>query len=244
MNTPADARDRQPRHEDAVRAGTRPARDIVIFGAGQIADVARVYIDRHGPDRIIGFTVDDAYRKSDTFAGRPLVSWETLESTFPPERVQLLGPLSFRRLNEFRTARYLEGKRRGYEFASFVHPTCDVYTDKIGENCFILENNTLQPFVEIGNDVFMWSNNHIGHHSRIGDHCFLSSHIAISSNVVLEPGCFLGGKVGIDYGVLIGANSYMGFGANVIRDLPPNSAVPPSASPVARYSSQRLKRFL
>ena len=244
-NASPNSRDPHPRQEDAVRLGTRPARDIVIFGAGQIADVARVYIDRHGPDRIVGFTVDEAYRKSDTFAGRPLVSWEALESAFPPDgRVQLLGPLSFRELNAFRTARYLEGKRRGYGFASFVHPSCHVYTEHIGDNCFILENNTLQPFVEIGDNVIMWSNNHIGHHSRIGDHCFLSSQVGVSSNVVIGPGCFIAGQAGIEYGVTIGANSYVGAGTVVLEDLPPNSAVPASASAVARYPSQRLKRFL
>ena len=40
---------------------------------------------------------------------------------------------------------------------------------KPGENCFILEDNTMQPFVVIGDNVTLWSGNHIGHHARIGD---------------------------------------------------------------------------
>ncbi|QSX77454.1 acetyltransferase [Agrilutibacter solisilvae] len=218
--------------------------DIVVFGAGQIADVARIYIDAHGPDRIVGFTVDDAFRTGDTFAGRPQVSWEQLERSFPPDRVKLLGPLSFRKLNEFRKARFQEGKARGYTFASFIHPSCNVYTDRIGENCFILDNNTLQPFVEIGDNVILWSNNHIGHHSRIGDHCFLSSHIGISSNVTLGEECFMAGKSSIDYGRSVGARCFLGPAAVVLADLPPDTVVPGVASPVARYSSQRLKRLL
>ncbi len=217
--------------------------DIVLFGAGQIADVARVYIDAHGPDRIVGFTVDHAFRNGEVFAGRPLVSWEALEQHFPPDRVKLLGPLSFRGLNDFRIARFLDGKRRGYDFASFVHPSCLVYTESIGENCFILKNNTLQPFVEIGDNVIMWSNNHIGHHSKIGEHCFLSSQIGISSNVIIEPRCFISGKASIDYGLTIGAGSHVGVAAVVLKNLAPDSAVPAVASAVARYSSTRLKRF-
>ena len=218
--------------------------DVVVFGAGQIADVARVYIDRHGPDRIVGFVVDDAHRRADVFAGRPLVSWEDLERRFPPDRVKLLGPLSFRRLNEFRTARYLEGRQRGYSFASFVHPTCHNYAERIGENCFILENNTLQPFVDIGDNVMMWSNNHVGHHSRIGDHCFLASQVGLSSNVVIGEQCFLAGKASVDYGLTIGARSFLGAAAVVLQNLPPDSVVRGIGSPVARISSQRLKRFL
>ena len=51
---------------------------------------------------------------------------------------------------------------------------------EIGENCFIFEDNTIQPFVKIGDDVVLWSGNHIGHHAEIGDHCFISSHVVIS----------------------------------------------------------------
>ncbi|MFG1404197.1 acetyltransferase [Xanthobacter sediminis] len=218
--------------------------DIVLFGAGQIADVARVYIDACGPDRIVGFTVDAAHRKADSFAGRPLVDWETLERHFPPGRVKLLGPLSFRRLNAFRRSRYEEGRARGYAFATFVHPSCSNHAERIGENCFILENNTLQPFVTIGDNVIMWSNNHIGHHSQIGDHCFLSSQIGLSSNVVIGPGCFLSGQVGIEYGVTVGADSYLGTCTFIAKNMPPESVVRIEGSPVAPYSSLRLRRLL
>ena len=217
--------------------------DIVVFGAGQIADVARTYVDRHGPDRIVAFCVDDAFRTGDTFAGRPQVSWEELERHYPPDRVHLLGPLSFRKLNAFRRARFEEGKARGYSFASFVHPSCHVYTDRIGENCFILENNTLQPFVEIGDDVILWSNNHIGHHSRIGAHSFVSTYCGISSNVTIGEECFLAGKASIDYGRTVGARSFLGQASVVLADLPEESVVPGVGSAVARYSSRRLKRF-
>ena len=43
-----------------------------------------------------------------------------------------------------------------------------------GDNCFILEDNTIQPFVRIGNNVTLWSGNHIGHDSVIDDHCFIT----------------------------------------------------------------------
>ena len=218
--------------------------DIVLFGAGQIADVARVYIDAHGPDRIVAFTADGSHLAADSFAGRPLVAWEDLERCYPPDQVKLLGPLSFRRLNAFRKERYLEGKARGYGFASFIHPSCHVYTDRIGENCFILENNTLQPFAEIGDNTMLWSNNHIGHHARIGSHCFLSTHIGVSSNVVIEEECFLAGKASIDYGRRVGARCFLGPSAVVLEDLPSGSVVLGVNSPVARFSSRRLARFL
>ena len=143
--------------------------NIVLFGAGQIAEVAKIYIDAHSPHRIVGFTVDEVFRKSGTFQGLPLAARERLEQSFPPGSVQPLGPLSYRRLNDFRRERHLEGKARGYEFASFIHPASHIYTQDIGENCFILEANVIQPFVRIGDGVMIWSGNHIGHYSHIGD---------------------------------------------------------------------------
>jgi sugar O-acyltransferase (sialic acid O-acetyltransferase NeuD family) len=217
--------------------------DIVVFGAGQIAEVAKVYIDAHSPDRIVGFTVDAAYRHVDEFHGLPLVAWEQLEDHFPAGSVKLLGPLSYRRLNEFRRERHLEGKARGYAFTSFVHPASHVYTHDIGENSFILENNVIQPFVRIGEGVIIWSSNHIGHHAVIGDYCFLASHVGLGSGVRLGESCFLGGKAGVETGVEIGAASFLGGGAIVKRNLPAESVVPGQSDAVAPYSSARLKRL-
>jgi sugar O-acyltransferase (sialic acid O-acetyltransferase NeuD family) len=219
--------------------------DVVIFGAGQIAEVAKVYIDKHGPDRIVGFTVDAAYIASDTFHGLPVVAWERLSERFPPESVKLLGPLSYRRMNEFRRDRHCEGKARGYAFASFVHPASFVYTTEIGENCFILENNVIQPFCRIGVGVMMWSGNHVGHHSVIGDYCFLASQVGLGGGVRLGERCFLAGKVGVESGVDIGDACFLGTGTLVKTNLPPESVVPGKGKgdPVAPYLSPRLRRL-
>jgi SAM-dependent methyltransferase len=61
-------------------------------------------------------------------------------------------------------------KAQGYELASYISPKCTNYAKSIGNNCFIFEDNTLQPFVTIGNDVTLWSGNHIGHHSTVQSH--------------------------------------------------------------------------
>jgi sugar O-acyltransferase (sialic acid O-acetyltransferase NeuD family) len=216
--------------------------DIVIFGAGQIAEVAKVYMDAHSDDRIVGFTVDAQYAKVDRFHGLPVVPWENLEEFFPPDQVWLLGPLSYRRLNEFRRARYLEGKRRNYRFASFIHPNSHVYTKEIGENCFILEANVIQPFAKIGNNVMIWSNNHIGHHSIIGDHCFLVGQVAIAGDTRIGEGCFLGGKVGISGGLTIGDDCFLSIGVVVTKDLASGSVVLRGARDrVAAFPSSRMR---
>lgn len=218
--------------------------DVVIFGAGQIAEVAKAYIDAHGPDRVVGFTVDAAYRTSETVSGLPLVAWEELEQVFPPDRVKLLGPLSYRRMNELRRDRHLEGRRRGYGFASFIHPASHIYAQSIGENCFILENNVIQPFARLGDGVMMWSGNHVGHHVSVGDYCFMASQVGLGGAARIGARCFLAGKVGVESGVSIGDGCFLGTGVLVKKDLAADSVVPGEADPIARYPASRLKRLV
>lgn len=216
--------------------------DIVVFGAGSIAEVAKVYIDAHGEDRIVGFTADRDYCTDETFAGLPLIPWDALESRFPPEKVKLLGPLSYQRMNDFRWERHMEGKARGYAFTSFIHPNCFIYATAIGENCFILENNIIQPFARVGDGVIIWSGSHIGHHASVGSHTFVSSQVGLGGGAIVGERCFLSGKSAVESGGRVGRACFLGTGV-VVKDLPDEAVVLGRSDPPARYSSARLKRL-
>ncbi len=219
--------------------------DVVLFGAGQIAEVAKAYIDEYSDHRIVGFTVDDGFRHGETFAGLPLVAWESLEERFPPDAVQLLGPLSYRSMNGLRRDRHAEGKARGYSFASFIHPQSHIQAAGVGENSFILEANVIQPFVTIGQGAMIWSGNFIGHHTVIGDYCFFASQIGIGSNVRIGEGTFVGGGVGVAPDITIGDGCLLALRATVHHDVPAESVVhgPPDAR-VVKLGKSRMKRLL
>ncbi len=217
--------------------------DIVMFGSGQIADVARVYLHKESDFRIVAFTVDRAYQSSDRYAGLPLVAWEDLPNVFPPSQVKLLGPISYRRLNQFRRDRYLEGKQLGYDFVSFIHPDCNIYSDDIGENCFILEKNVIQPFAHIGNNVVLWSGNHIGHNVHIGDHCFITSQVGIAGAVTIGEESYLAGKSGVIDGITIGRSCLLCPGAIATQDLADKRVLKAASASVLRASSQRFSHL-
>ena len=214
--------------------------DIVLFGAGQFADVVAVYLEAHSQDRIVAYTVDAAYRQQDEFRGLPLVDWESLEQFYPPGSVQILGPISFRDGNRFRRDRFEDGLARGYSFYTFVHPNCDNYAANIGQNVLILEGNTLQPYTEIGDNCILWSNNHIGHHTQLGKHCFLAGQVGLGGNTQVGEGVFLAGKSGAIDNVSIGDWSLMNFGAYATQNIPPDSIV---ASPKIRMIEGGAARY-
>lgn len=214
--------------------------DLVIFGAGQLADVVTTYLEHHSDNRIVGYTVNQSYRNADQFRGLPLVDWETLENDFPPDKVLLFGPVSFREGNRFRRDRFLDGKRRGYHYYTFIHPETHIYTKDIGENVLILEGNTLQPFTEIGDNCVLWSNNHIGHHTKLGAHCFLTSHVGLSGNITVGEGVFFGGKSGAADNIQVGSWCIFSIGSIATHSIPDEAIV---AAPKMRIIKGAARRY-
>ena len=132
----------------------------------------------------------------------------------------------------------------GYRLASYVSSRATVFADlSHGDNCFILENNVIQPFARIGANVTLWSGNHIGHHAVIEDNAFLASHVVVSGGVRIGAACFVGVNVTIRDHLTIGERCVLGAGALVLEDLPAGSVVAPRGTEVSRVPSHRLRRI-
>ena len=198
--------------------------DLVIFGAGDIARLAHFYFTRDSDHRVVAFTVDAAHRREATLAGVPIVDFETIDRQFPPSQCAMFVALSYAQMNRLRARKYAEVKARGYTLVSYVSSRCTNLADEpVGDNCFILENNTIQPFVRIGSNVTLWSGNHIGHDSVIGDHVFVSSHVVVSGHVTVGEGSFLGVNATLRNGIRVGDYTLIGGGAVIMADTAPQS---------------------
>lgn len=219
-------------------------KDVILFGTGDMAQVVTYYLDRFADFNVIGFTLDRDYMQGDSYEGRPLVAWDELEQHYPPSEVDLFGPMTYKKMNTVRRDRYLEGKKRGYDFASFIHPASHIYTEDIGENCLILEGNTVQPFAKIGHNNIIWSNNHIAHHVVIGDHCFIASQVAVAGSAVIGDECYLAGQVGISHGLTIGRACAVLNGVHVHKDLADASVVVGPPATLKPFSSSKLHHLL
>ncbi len=193
--------------------------DLVIFGAGDVARLAHHYFTRGGEHRVAAFAVDATYRTTDKFLGVPLISFEDIVRSHPPFRFKMFVGIGYTKMNKARAQKYFEAKSLGYELVSYISPRCTWLTERpVGDNCFILEDNTIQPFVQIGNDVTLWSGNHIGHDSIIDDHCFLASHIVVSGRVHIHPYCFIGVNATLHNSITIARETLIGAGAVIAKD--------------------------
>lgn len=192
---------------------------LVIFGAGDIARLAHYYFTRDSVHEVVAFTVDEKYRQGTTFQDLPLVPFEKVIETYSPEEYKMFVALSYAKMNKLRAEKYKQVKEKGYELVSYTSSRCSFLTDHpVGDNCFILEDNTIQPFVKIGNNVTLWSGNHIGHDAVIEDHCFLASHIVVSGYVRIRNNCFIGVNATLRNSITIAPETLIGAGAVIMKD--------------------------
>jgi len=192
---------------------------LVIFGTGDIGQLAHYYFSRDSNYEVVAFTVDADYITEDIFCGLPVISFEQITDRHPPGNNKMFIALSYSKLNAVRTEKYLTAKSLGYKLASYISSRATILNDgRIGENCFILENNTIQPFVTIGNNVTLWSGNHVGHHSTIHDHCFIASHVVISGGCEIGESTFIGVNATLRDHIKVGEKCVVGAGALLLED--------------------------
>ncbi|MFC0605133.1 acetyltransferase [Winogradskyella pulchriflava] len=192
---------------------------IIIFGTGDIAQIANYYFENDSEYEVIAFTVDRDYINSNSFEGKPLVAFEDIETLYPSSNYKMFIALSYSKMNKIREAKYNEAKLKGYELVSYVSSKCSYVSQYAhGDNCFIFEDNTIQPFVKIGNNVTLWSGNHIGHHSQIDDHNFVSSHVVISGHCRIKSNCFLGVNATLAHKITLEKETLLGAGAIISKN--------------------------
>ena len=217
---------------------------LVIFGTAEIAQLAHHYFSTDTDYRVVAFTADAAYIDQREFCGLPVVPFGEIATSYPQQTHELFVALSYSKLNAVRKEKFLAAKTMQYRLASYVSSRATVLNGgKIGDNCFILEDNTIQPFVTIGSNVTLWSGNHIGHHSTIHDHCFIASHVVVSGGVEIGESCFIGVNATLRDHIKVGERCVIGAGALLLADAEPEGVYVGPATERSRVPSSKLRKI-
>jgi len=214
---------------------------LIIFGIGEQAEMAYYYFTNDSDYQVVGFTVDKEYISEETLFNLPIIEFETIVQEYGTDNYELFVAIGYSKINKLRTEKYLACKEKGYQIASYISSKASVFTENIGENSFILEDNTIQPYVEIGNNVTLWSGNHIGHHSVIKDNCFITSHVVISGGCEVGENTFIGVNATLRDHINIGASNVIGAGALILGDTEDNKVYMVTATEVSKVPSNRLR---
>jgi len=214
---------------------------VILFGIKDLAELAYYYLQTDSEHEVVGFSVHRSFLPRDNiFRGLPVIAFEEIETVFPPDSFYFFAPMTHKGMNKNREKIYHDIKTKGYNFINYVSSKATIFDNlSIGDNNFILEDNTIQPFVTIGSNTVLWSGNHIGHHSRIENNVFITSHVVISGNCIIGQNSFIGVNSAIKECTIIGEATFIAMSTSITQNTEPYSVY--TGNPAKKIEMSSLK---
>ena len=217
---------------------------IIIFGTGELAQRIFYYL-QDSDDQVVAFCANKSKIDKEELLGLPIITFENIEEKFPPSEFSMFIALAYSEMNKKRTKFFEEAKSKGYELYSYIHPSTKIWDKfEMGENCFILANNVIQPFVKIGNNVLICSNNLISHNTTIDDNCFITSNVTIGGHVTIGKNCFVGLSSTINQRIKIGNECIIGAGTIISKNVNDKEVYAENSSKKLPQSSDELDSII
>jgi sugar O-acyltransferase (sialic acid O-acetyltransferase NeuD family) len=215
---------------------------VILFGVGQVASRAYWYLTHDSPYEVAAFTVDPEYINSDELFGLPVVSFDDVETIYPPDEYKMFLSISSANMNKLRAKKYHQAKEKGYQLINYISSRATTWPGLIiGDNCHIQTNSIIEPFAEVGNDVIFGTNVLVSHNAVVKDHCFVAHQSVILGNVVVEPYCFIGANATIRDHVKIATECVIGAGALILEDTQEKGVYKGNPAQLLPISSDRLR---
>ena len=217
---------------------------IIIFGTGELAQRIFFYL-QDSDDQVVAFCANKSKIDKEELLGLPIITFENIEEKFPPSEFSMFIALAYSEMNKKRTKFFEEAKSKGYELYSYIHPSTKIWDKfEMGENCFILANNVIQPFVKIGNNVLIGSNNLISHNTTIDDNCFITSNVTMGGHVTIGKNCFVGLSSTINQRIKIGNECIIGAGTIISKNVNDKEVYAENSSKKLPQSSNELDSII
>lgn len=215
---------------------------LVIVGNTSNARLAKYYFETDSEYEVCAFAVNREYIDKETFEGLPITALEEIQEKYSAQEYEMFVAVGYTNMNKIREKLYNFCKEKGYRMANYISSHCSFLTQfPAGDNCFILEENTVQPYVKIGNNVVLWSGNHIGHDVEIGDHVFITSQAVISGFVKIGRNCFIGVNSTVRDAITIAPETLIAAGAIIMKDTVEKGVYLPARSVLFDKKSDEIK---
>lgn len=215
---------------------------LIIFGIGKIGQVVYHHFKTDSSYEVAGFTCDADYvPESGEFDGLPVVAFEEVQDRFDPDSHACFVATGYHDLNRMRAQKLQEVKNKGYFTTSYISTqNKHLLPEQVGENCFIMSGEPLQPCVTVGGNCFIWTNALVGHHSTIADDCWITSGVTIGGHCAIGQGCFLGLGSTLAHGVTLGDRCIIGAGAVITKDVEAGGVYIAEGTPRFRLTSEQF----
>jgi sugar O-acyltransferase (sialic acid O-acetyltransferase NeuD family) len=219
------------------------ARQLIVVGAGETAQIAYEYFTHDSPHRVVAFAVEGVHIKDPHLYGLPVVALESLVDRYPPDEFGAYVAISYNSLNRVRRRLFDVVKGLGFRCESYVSSRAFVWPNAvIGENCFVFESCVVQHHAQLGDDVTMWAAATVTHRCAIGRDCFIASGAVINGMTKIGERCFIGANSSIADGLSIADDSVIGMGAVVTKSIESPGRVW-AGNPAREVASANVENF-
>src|SRR6185437_13788748 len=100
---------------------------LVIFGVGDMSEIATYYFEQLGNRQIAAFTVDGNMLAMSNFLGRRVVAFDEIEAHYPPASYDMFVAIAYSKVNGVRKHKCTDALSKGYALASYISPLAHVF---------------------------------------------------------------------------------------------------------------------
>ncbi len=197
---------------------TEPNLPVIVLGGGGHAKVLICALLLQGR-RILGYT--DLRADCTSVSGIPRLGDDRILSAHEPETVRLVNGVGSVGATTLRMQIYERLQRKGYRFATVVHPSAVIAPDvRLGEGVQIMAGTVVQPGSRVGANAVLNTGAVVDHDCAIEAHVHIAPGAVLSGSVHIGEGAHVGTGAVIIQGVTIGERSIVGAGTVVVHDVP------------------------
>lgn len=221
----------------------KKTKKLVLVGMGEFGQIAYEYFTHDSDYEVVAFSAEAEFVDSNEFMGLPVVPLNALTKHYPADEYHVHVAITFTKLNTVRERIFNLVKDMGYTCANYISSKAFVWRNvKLGENIFVFEHNTVQPFCEIEDNVVLWSGNHVGHRTVIRKHCYLSSHVVISGYCDIGENCFIGVNATFADKVKIGRDCFVAMACGITKSQGDNLLLKGMPAAPSRLSAKQYMK--
>jgi sugar O-acyltransferase (sialic acid O-acetyltransferase NeuD family) len=203
----------------------------IIFGITKYAEVIRYLCQEVDNQMVVCHTAEREYISDIRNFNMTIVPFEEIEKYYPSDKYKILPVVGYKNMNNGRKIVFDKILTKGYEIASFIHPSAYIAKNvKMGIGNIITENVTIAPFSNIGDGNIFNSNTNIAHHTQIDNFNFFAQSPSIAGSVHITHNCFFGCNCTIRNGVTVMPYTLVGAGAYVSANTQEYSVIVPAKS--------------
>ncbi len=196
-------------------------RNLIIYGAGETAEIAYELFLKDTDYNIVGFCVDDTISNSITigYDNKLIFPFSIALQDHYNDKTDFFIAISYTGLNIVRENIFEKLKLLNVNLTSYISKDSIISrTSEIGRNCMIFEYNNIQHKCVVEDNVTLWSGNHIGHRSKIKKSSFLSSHICVAGYAEIGSRCMIGINASIADYKIVADDNFITMGSFIAKN--------------------------